>query len=400
MPDSRKDSHVDDSFIETLLQPLIRLNTENPPGNEEPAAEIVRARLEAAGFATEVIVPAPGRGNVIGVAHGRQGGKTIVLNGHLDTQPLARDSGWTLDPCSGDISDGKIHGRGTGDMKSGVAAMVAGAEAFLKAGEHFDGTLVVLASADETSGGYLGVGAVLDKLAALKPDMAVICEPTLGNIGIGHRGASWLEIEVTGKTGQAGKVHTGINAILVAADLINTMNRDLPASFPAGRSQWLPEPSINFGLIEGGLKPNVIPQRCRMVIDRRVTLGETAEDVAAPIRDIAAAVADRWGARIQVETRMFVPASEVAGDEPIIHACARAFQEITGRTSKIYGIGGFTDAHFFIESFGIPAINFGPWYVTPHPRGSFSDIPDEYGHVGEIIAGARVYERLLNNLLR
>ncbi|MGF7160787.1 acetylornithine deacetylase/succinyl-diaminopimelate desuccinylase-like protein [Rhodoligotrophos appendicifer] len=393
-------SNVEASFIETLLQPLIRLNTENPPGNEQPAAALVTAYLDRAGFNVEEIVAAPGRSNVIGVAQGSRAGKTIVLNGHLDTQPLGRDTGWTRDPCSGDISGGRIHGRGTGDMKSGVAAMIAGAEAFLKGGDDFAGRVVLLASADETSGGYLGVGAVLDKLAALKPDMAVICEPTLGDVGIGHRGAGWIEITVTGKAGQAGKVHTGINAILVAADMIAILERDLPATFPVGRSRWLPEPSLNIGSINGGIKPNIIPQVCRFVLDRRVTLGETVEDIVAPVHQIASAVAERWAAQVTAEVIMFVPASEVSEDEPIIAACARAFAEVTGKSGKLRGIGGFTDAHFFIDKLHVPAINFGPWYITPNPRGSYSDIPDEYGLIDEIVTGARVYEHLLNLILR
>ncbi len=305
-----------------------------------------------------------------------------------------------MDPCCGDIAGERIWGRGTGDMKSGVAAMAAAAAAFLAAGTDFAGTLVMLASADETSGGYLGVGAVLDALRPLKLDMAIIGEPTLGDIGIGHRGACWVEISVKGKSGQAGKTHTGLNAISIAAELISALERELPETFPTDRSQWLPAPTLNIGTVEGGIKPNVIPQFCRLVLDRRVTLGETEEEVVAPIRRIAERVAASRGARILVRTTLFVPASEVGPEEPVIEACDRAFRDIIGRPAKVRGLGGFTDAHFFVDKLGVPAINFGPWYLTPNPAGSLSDIPDEYAPIDEIVTGARVYERLLTNLLR
>ena len=393
-------SRVDPGFIETLLQPLIRLDTENPPGNEQPATHLVDAYLAAAGFETREIVTAPGRSNLLAIARGERPGPTILLNGHLDTQPLARETGWTMDPCSGHVVDGRIWGRGTGDMKSGVAAMAAGSAAFLAAGRDFAGTLVMLASADETSGGYLGVGAVLEELRALQPSMAVIGEPTLGDIGIGHRGACWVEITVQGRAGQAGKTHTGVNAISVAAELISALEGDLPASFPKDRSAWLPAPTLNIGTIEGGIKPNVIPQFCRFVVDRRVTLGETEADVMGPIRQIAERVAAARSAQVTFRTTMFVPASEVGVEESVVAACDRAFREIIGRPAKIRGLGGFTDAHFLVDGLGVPTINFGPWYLTPNPAGSFSDIPDEYGLIDEIVTGAQVYERLLTILLR
>lgn len=393
-------TRVDPVFIETLLQPLIRLDTENPPGNEQPAAQLVDGFLAAAGFETQEIVAAPGRSNCLAVAHGTQPGPCIVLNGHLDTQPLARDSGWTLDPCSGEIADGRIWGRGTGDMKSGVAAMAAGAAAFLAGGRDFAGTVVVLASADETSGGYLGVGAVIEALRPLNPTMAIVGEPTLGDIGIGHRGACWIELTIEGKAGQAGKTHTGVNAISVAAEMVLALEAELPGTFPTDRSQWLPAPTLNVGTVTGGMKPNVIPQFCQVVIDRRVTLGETREDVVAPVRAIVEKIAARRNAKVSLETTLFVPASEVSVEEPVVKACDRAFAELLGRPAKIRGLGGFTDAHFFVDKLGVPAINFGPWYLTPNPAGSFSDIPDEYALVDEIVTGARVYERLLDNLLR
>ena len=390
-------SLVDAEFIRELLQPLIRFDTANPPGNEADAAHFLCDWMKKAGIEATYIEKTPQRGNVLGLIRGSKPGPTIILNGHIDTQPLG--SGWTSDPCSGEVRDGRIYGRGTGDMKSGVAAMLAAGAAVARCREDLAGTVVLLASADETSGGYHGVGAVLDELAALQPDMAIVCEPTLGHISIGNRGVVWVKAHIVGKSGQAGKVGSGVNAISVAADFIGAIERDLPSSFPPNPSRFLPLPSINFGVIEGGIKANVIADSCTLIIDRRVTLDETGEDVVKPIADIARRVAESRGAEISLEQVLFVPAVEVDPGERVIAECIRAFEEIVGRPTEVRAVGGFTDAHFFVHDLGIPAINFGPWYLTPHPRGSNTDIPDEYAHTDEIILGARVYERLLHNLL-
>ncbi|WP_146619917.1 M20 family metallopeptidase [Acuticoccus sediminis] len=392
-------SRVDPGFIEEILQPLVQFDTENPPGNELEAAKFTAAWLEKAGFTCSLSQSAPGRGNVIAVLEGERPGPTLLLNGHLDTQPIARDSGWTVDPIGGEIRGERIYGRGTGDMKSGVAAMMAAGAAFAKGGTDFAGRLVLLASADETSGGYLGVGAVLDELRVLKPDFAVVCEPTPLGIGLGARGCCWVKLAITGRPGQAGKAHTGINAIAVAGDMIVELGRDLPASFPNGRSKYLPEPSFNFGGIAGGIKPNVIAQHVELIIDRRVTVRETADEVLAAVKAVVEPVAARWNAKVEATVDLFVPACELEETSPLVAHCRDAFTAVTGDAIGLTGAGGFTDAHFFMHDLGVPALNFGPWLRTVHPSGSNSDIPDEFGLIPEIVDGARVYERLIGEIL-
>lgn len=180
---------------------------------------------------------------------------------------------------------------------------------------------------------------------------------------------------------------------------VRAIEDSLPATFRANTSRFLPSQSINWGTIEGGIKPNVIADECTIWLDRRTILGETKEEVLAPIRRIADAVANRTGASIDLSVELVVPADEVSHEEGIVSACQVALNQVTGRKSEIRALSGFTDVHFLTQGLGIPAVNFGPWYLTPNPRGSFSDIPDEYADTSEIVAGAKVYERLLHNLL-
>ncbi|QIE44214.1 M20 family metallopeptidase [Pseudohalocynthiibacter aestuariivivens] len=390
-------SFVEPAFVDDLLKPLLAFNTANPPGDEAAAAKFLCEWMSARGIETRYLEPSPGRGNALGIVRGKGGGPTIVLNWHTDTQPIGR--GWTTDPLGCEVRGGRIYGRGTGDMKSGVSAMLAAGAAIAARPDRLAGNLILLASADETSGGYHGVGAVLDALSEFNADMAVVCEPTLGDVGVGNRGVVWIKAKIIGRGGQAGKSHTGVNAISVAAELITAIEREFPDSLSANPSKYVPNPSVGFGQISGGEKPNVIAEECTIIIDRRLTIGETENMVLDQMGEIANMVASARGASIDLTSELFVPAVEVDTTEPIVAECERALMEITGRTAKLRGLSGFTDAHFFVAGLNVPAVNFGPWYLTPHPRGSFSDIPDEYAHIDEVILGAKVYERLLLNIL-
>jgi len=393
---TRVTGHVDDDETISLLQRLVRLNTENPPGNEGPAARVLAEYLEPLGFETEYHESVPERGSLVARLRGSGGGRTLVMNGHLDIGPIG--TGWTRDPLGAEIADGKIYGRGVSDMKSGVAAMVSAARAVALSRIPRRGDLILMPTADESSGGRLGMGHLVKTLRGLRADMAVVGEPTVGDVCLAHRGAVWAEIVVSGKSGQASRPASGINAIMAMGRVLRALEADLAPRLTRKTHPLLPAPSLNAGLIEGGAKANVIAERCRVVVDRRSLPGERTEDIVAEIRECAARAVAGTGARIEVSVLMAKPASEIPADAPVAAECIRAFEEVVGRRPALRASPGYTDAHWFNLDLGIPAVVFGPWYLHP-PAGSISDIPDEHNYVEDVLTGTRVYAQLIANVI-
>jgi acetylornithine deacetylase/succinyl-diaminopimelate desuccinylase family protein len=387
---------VDDREAIALLQRLLRINTENPPGNEAPAARLLAEYLRPLGFETEVHEPVPERGSLVARLRGAGGGRRLVLNGHLDIGPIG--TGWTRNPLGGEIEAGRVYGRGVSDMKSGVAAMVSAARAVARSGMSRRGELILMLTADESSGGRLGMGRLVPALGACPADMAVVGEPTVGDVCLAHRGAVWAEIVVTGKSGQASRPASGVNAIMAMGRVLRALETDLAPRLAGRAHPLLPAPSVNAGLVEGGVKANVIAERCRVVVDRRSLPGERTEDIVAEIRECAARAVDGTGADVDVDVVMAKPGSEVAADSAVVVECIRAFEAVLGRRPALRGTPGYTDAHWFNLDLGVPAAVFGPWYLHA-PAGSISDIPDEHNYVEDILIGTRVYAQLIANVI-
>jgi succinyl-diaminopimelate desuccinylase len=387
---------VDDAETIALLQRLLRLNTENPPGNEGPAARLLAEYLQPLGFETEYHEAAPERGSLVARLRGGGGGRTLVMSGHLDIGPIG--TGWTKDPLGGQIQDGLIYGRGVSDMKSGLAAMGGAARAVVLSGMPRRGDLILLPTADESSGGRLGMGHLVTALRGLRADMVVVGEPTVGDVCLAHRGAVWAEIVVIGRSGQASRPASGVNAIMAMGRVLRALETDLAPRLARKTHPLLPAPNLNVGVIGGGVKPNVIAERCRVVVDRRSLPGEGADDIVAEIRECAADAVAGTGARVEVHVAMAKPASEIPAEAPVVAECVRAFEAVVGKRRALRGSPGYTDAHWFNLDLGIPAAVFGPWYLHP-PAGSISDIPDEHNHVADILTGTRVYAQLIANVI-
>jgi succinyl-diaminopimelate desuccinylase len=390
-------SEVSEARVIEVLRDILRINSENPPGNERPVAEALARYLRPIGFDVSCVEPEKGRTSLVAVLKGRGGGRSLILNGHMDIGPIG--SGWTKNPLGGEIADGRIYGRGTGDMKSGLAAAVCASEVVVDSGIDRKGDLILTFVADESSGGHKGTGFLI-KEKALEADMAVICEPTGGNIGIGHRGVVWVRVHIVGESGQAARPWSGVNAISCAGRVIAALDEQLPRLLEGREHAFIPSPTFSFGTIRGGIKTNVIAGDVEITIDRRTIPGERTEVVLDEITTIANQALVGTGAAVHVEADMVVEPSEIPGDSEVVAECVRAFKAVMGREPEQTGGGGygFTDAHWFTNDLGIPAAIFGPWYLHLG-EGSVSDIPDEFNYVEDIVLGTRVYAELIKNVI-
>ncbi len=188
---------------------MIREASVNPPGGERDCAEVVAKKLRGLGLEVELVEKEPGSTNVVARLKGTRGSPVLLYNGHIDVVPAG--NGWSRDPFSGEIVEGRLYGRGTADMKSGVASMVAAAEAIVKSGFKLKGDLLITAVADEETGSLKGTRYLIER--GLKADMAVVSEPTDLRVEIAHKGILWAEITTRGRGSHASRPHLGVNAI-------------------------------------------------------------------------------------------------------------------------------------------------------------------------------------------
>lgn len=381
-----------------LTREFIQVPTVNPPGERyEEMAEVMAKRLSEAGFSTRLVrVPderlrelglEPPRVNVIGVLKGSGGGRSLCYNGHYDVVPPG--GGWSVDPFGGVVRDGRIYGRGAADMKGANAAMIVAVKALKEAGFRLRGDVVYVATPDEETGGHAGAEYVV-KEGLVRADACVVGEPTeVDKIAVAHKGVVWLELTTYGKAAHASLPHRGINAVEKMAKVIVSLEK-LKAEL-AKRETKVPMPEDSRtptmmvgGVIHGGVKINVVPDRCVVTIDRRLIPEEDAEQVISEIRGFIEEL-KREDPELRVDLRVLEVASPAytREDEEIVKVVRESIKRVTGRDAVITGLTGFTDMRFFNQV--MPTILYGPGSMSQ------AHVADEHVAVEDLIVGAKVY---------
>jgi acetylornithine deacetylase len=374
---------VADAALVDLLSALVAIDSVNPdliPGaaGEAEAAAFVARWLADAGLDVEVVEPAPGRPSVIGVARGSGGGRTLLLNGHLDTVGLAGMDA-PLDPR---VADGRLYGRGGYDMKGGLAAALHAAAAASRL--DLRGDVVVTAVADEEVAS-LGTVAVLDRVRA---DAAIVCEPTELRVAVAHRGFAGFEIEARGRAAHGSRPDLGVDAIAKMGRVLVELE-ELDRRVQAGRRHALVGPgSLHASLIEGGQEFSSYPERCVVTGERRTIPGETAADVERDLRD-ALARARAADSAIDAELRMLVARDPFELDRE--HELVRTVAAAAGGVDVV-GVPFWADSAL-IAAAGIPTVLFGPAGEGAHAAVEWVDLAsvercrDVYVAVARAVAG-------------
>ncbi len=392
--------HVDDIGMAAFLAELVRARSVNPPGNEGPVAALMTTKLGTLGFETTIVEAAPGRPSVVARLAGAGSGPTLLFNGHMDTQPPGHQ--WTRDPFAAVVEGRRLYGQGAMDMKAGLAAIVFAVDSLQRAGRRLAGDVVVTAVADEVCGGHLGTGHLVAE-GLVRADMAVVCEPTGDTVRVAHRGALWLEIEVTGKSAHGGRPWLGVNAVSKAARIVAAIEDELVPSLQDRTHPLLPAPTINIGALEGGTKVNLVADRALIQVDRRLVPGEDADAAEAEIADLCAALraadAEDWS--VEVRRVMHVTPGEIDPEAPIVGACRAAHRTVTGEDAEIGSTAGFEDAHFLLDA-GIPTAMYGPYRRTKpneDPYFTNSGMADESVDLDDVARAVRIYAQLMIDLL-
>lgn len=280
-----------------LTRALLQYNTINPPGMEEACAAHLGKLLADAGFEVREHAFQPGRTSVIATIGGKQEKPPICFTGHLDIVPLGAKA-WTHDPFAGETDGDRLFGRGSTDMKSGIAGFVIAALNLAPHLKDKPGVTLVLTASEEVGcegAKYLAEQKLLDRAGAI-----VVAEPTSNYPYVGHKGLIWVEIETVGKTAHASMPDQGDNAILKMASVIEDLSRfNWKHHCGVDCHHVMGKPTMNIATVHGGLNTNSVPDQVKLTVDMRTVPGIDHDTLCAAIDSI---IAGRGKLRRIVET--------------------------------------------------------------------------------------------------
>jgi succinyl-diaminopimelate desuccinylase len=335
-----------------LARHLVRSNTINPPGNESELAIELGKALTVLGLHTIVQSLAPGRANL--VAWNREAiGPRICFTGHLDTVPLG-SSVWKYAPFEAELIDGRLYGRGSSDMKGGIAAFLHALQSFHAEFGYLPPILVILTAGEETGCEGAKRLAELD-FRSLVVGALIVGEPTSGHCMVGHKGALWLKAKTSGKAAHGAMPELGDNAIYHAVDAIQRVR---VFDFDVSSDPLLGDPTLNVGTIAGGLNVNSVPDSAAFEIDLR-TIPDLAHDELSD--RLAAYLGDKVTLRVSVD----VPALTNDLSNPWILRTAAVAESVTGPSPRARTVAFFSDGPVLRQLLGeVPTVVLGPGEPT------------------------------------
>lgn len=368
-----------------LCQELVRIPSENPPGETTAIVDRVVDYLEGRQLSYEVVAPQAHMPNLVATQVGSRGGRRLVLNGHLDTFPSGDPSLWSENPFSGVVRDGKLFGRGVADMKVGCTASLLTFLYLSSLRDHWDGMLTLSLVSDEETFGPWGTRYLMENHPAMVGDCTLSGEPNMpSTVRVGEKGFLWLELQVAGTGGHG--AYGGKSAIKQAVTLlreledIGTFTFETPPDvlerieaargtydreLGAGSTDALLKVTVNPGIIQGGTKINMVASHCRVEFDIRCPIGVPTDVILSRFRDVVT--------RYPEASCWVINCSEpnyCSPDHELVRLVQDNAQRLLGiRPLPSIGLGA-TDCRLWRHR-GMPAVVYGP---TPHNMGA----PDEY----------------------
>jgi succinyl-diaminopimelate desuccinylase len=334
----------------------------------------------------------------VGRQPGSAPGPAVHLNGHFDVVPVGL--GWTRDPFGGDVIDGKLYGRGSCDMKAGIAAAVFAAEAIRRSGLTHTLPIEISGTVDEESGGFAGVGWLAENgwLSRDKTRAVIIPEPFgVDRVCVGHRGVYWFEVIAEGRIAHGSMPYLGVNAIEGMSHFLDLVRDELGPAL-AGRITAMPvvpegsrHATININGIDGGQPVRDVPSpcvadRCRAVFDRRFLLEEGLEQTRAEIAALVRKAQARMPAvKFSLEDRLIFEPTRAPEDAPLVGALTGAIEQVTGRPAALVASPGTYDQKHVARLAGVThCVAYGPGELA------MAHQPDEYCSVDDIISCTKV----------
>ena len=381
-----KKSRVDSTETLTLLEALVKINSVNPslvPGapGEAEIAEYIGEYLRGLGLETRVEEVEPGRANAVGILKGEGGGPVLMLNGHTDTVGIEY---MEIDPLDPVVKDGRMYGRGSNDMKGGIAAILSATKALIDSGEALKGDLVVAAVCDEEFAS-IGTERLVEEVAV---DAAIVCEPTEFQVLVAHKGFAWIDIETRGVAAHGSAWQIGVDAIAKMGKVQVGLESLQEESLMKRSHRLVGPPSVHSSIIEGGRELSTYPDSCKLKVERRLIPGETKDDVEAEMDGLLSSIGDidpKFEGDFDIT--FYRGPLEISTDAEICKSLVECSQEVRGETPHFVGGSGWMDTQIIAEK-GVPAVAFGP-------VGSGAHAAVEYVEVDSVIDTARVLERVV-----
>lgn len=364
-----------------FAQALVRINSVN--GNETEVARFVQRKLKEHGIRSRMVGKQKERKNLI--AEIGKGRRCLILNGHMDTVPLGDPRKWRFPPLSAKIHKGRIYGRGSYDMKGGLASLVFAMIALKECKANLSGRAKLVLTWGEETGLY-GMRELVRK--GIRADAAIIAEPTQRkkqkkHLEIGARGALRLELETFGKSAHSGSLsQKGINAVTKMAKLLLELEKLKPRY---KKHKLFPPPRVSPGtVIKAGEAVNIIPDKCIAQVDCRLSYGQTDKTLLQDIRKVINRIkrSDK-DFRVRVRETEYIPPTIIDKGEKIVRLSGDAVRKITGLRQALSVSGGVSDGAVLVEK-RIPALVLGPSGARAHSE-------NEYVEVRELLEAARVY---------
>lgn len=377
---------VDRRYLQETLARLIRINSVNPslvPGapGEAKIARFLAARLRALGAQVRLHEPAPGRTSVVGAFRGAGGGRSLMLNAHVDTVGVEG----MAEPFSARVRNGRIYGRGSYDMKGSLAACLAAAKALRDAGVKLAGDLLIAAVADEE---YASIGTA-DLLHHYRPNAAIVTEPTHLQLCLAHKGFVWLEVETLGRAAHGSRFDLGVDANLRMGRFLAELEK-LEQQLRRRRPHPLVgPPSLHAALLAGGTGLSTYAARSTVKIERRTIPGETVAQVQREISAILARLRARdTSFRARMCTLLVREPFEVSGKAAVVRAVEAAATAVLGRRPSVCGQGPWMDAALLAAA-GIETVVMGPTGGGAHAAEEWVEL-DSVEKLAAILAHAAI----------
>lgn len=372
---------VTEEEVVQVCQQLVRTKSVNPPGDERQIAEFTAAFLKEAGFEAEVVMHAHGRGSTLAYLKGAGGVPGLLFSAHLDTVPVGVEK-WVHPPFDGVFADGKVWGRGSSDMKGGMAAMMVAAKHLAAAKLPLRGDLVLAFTAGEEIDS-LGAEALVNHPMLKNKQALIVSEPSSNDIYVAEKGALWLEISTQGKTAHGSMPDLGVNAVMMMVRFLEEFEK---LEIPFDVHPMLGNFSRSVNTIEGGVKTNVVPDHCAVTIDMRTVPGQKHAEIIKKIEglfELLSGQIPQFRASLKVVNDR--PPVTTASDHLAVRQFNAALARVTGTPAVPKGVRYYTDAATYVPVLGYPMIICGPG------EAGMAHQPNEYVEASKLLEAARIY---------
>ncbi len=383
-------SAINKNRLWQIAKDLISLKSDVISGNEKYAAQYVFDFFRDLGLHPIKDYCSKERFNVVVEIQGKEDmHRRIMYIGHLDVVPAGEEEQWFSPPYVPEIRDGNLYGRGACDMKGSIACSMYGAELLVKNKIELKGSLLLVYDIDEEN---TNVGLKKYLKNPLKADFAIVGEPTDMQIALGHRGVMAFTVSIYGKSAHAARPQLGNNTVYAASFLIGLI-QELDHRLGRKEEQYQGNGSIQVTKIEGGTKVNIVPDLCRLRIDRRLIKGENKNSCTVQLKDLLEEMEKCTGCKWDLEITTYCPPGKCKEDLKEIQVIKKNTIELYAEEPVIKGFEASCEAGFITEALKIPAVIFGPGSIEQAHQ------IDEYITLEQLEKGISLYTGFLYDIL-